>query len=211
MIRYKVVNNFSNLLLILIIFCNTIGGFGLIFTCINKVWIHSEMLSQLFDLLDALTGSLLSNWFCLLLNMHRYKTIKYPYEQNENISIKKVILISALSIILLISYLLVYFFLTLDIFSNFSFLICHILFLICFIFLGLCISMINSKRKKFEQYGQNLNRKNKKETKKLKKEIRAIICLRMIFLNIAVCFIPYFILSQLVSFKLINIKIIITF
>ena len=84
-----------------------------------------------------------------------------------------------------------------------SILIVVTIILFCFFFLGLTSLMINSKGKKIENYGQVLNRKNKME---LKKETRAVICLFLICLNTTLCFIPIYVLNELLLFQLINFK-----
>ena len=206
MFRYKTISNLSNLLLVLILCSNMIGSFGYLGHCIEQAWIKLQVLSYIFYKIDIVNGWFISISYCLFLSIHRYRAIKYPFDQNEKISFKNNIFIFVYSAFLIVSFLIPSIFLPGNIFESVAFIIIIAIIVLCFIFLGLSISMINSKRKKFEHYGQVLNHRNKKETKKLKKETRAIICLLAISLNITLCHMPYSILVQLSLFKQINIE-----
>ena len=93
MICSKNIKSISNLLLALILFSDMFGSFGFFVYYTNRAWIHFELLRDIFQYIGSLTGIVLSLSICLLLSIHRYKIIKYPYDQNEKISNKKLVII----------------------------------------------------------------------------------------------------------------------
>ena len=143
----------TNLLLFLISFCEMIGGFCLFCYWTNFGWIRLKSLEYIFQLIGGHIGWSLSFSYFLLLTIHRFKVIKYPYDQNEIISIKKVLFISLYTFISITSRLLldkisyIQENIKLIIFSIFSL---SIVFF-CFIFLVLSILMINSQSNKKKQ------------------------------------------------------------
>ena len=202
MIFSRLISNYTYLLIFLISLFEMISGLSIILLQINYFILK---IPTLFQVLNLIMLRCVSIYLILmaLLNFHRFRLIKYPLNENQNITIKKmIIIVSIISSLMLIEIFSFFFLKTILKFVEFMM---EIIFMFIPFISSIIFSIANgymlfSKKIKIKKYGKILGRENI-DLKKFNKEVRAITGITIIVIVMIICILPMLIIRFIIAFK----------
>ena len=200
MIVGRKINSYTNFLLFLILFFSMVYGFLLLPKFVIQIWFFSLKLLKNHIESFLITVFCYSPVFLVFLSYHRFRLIKYPVNENENISTKSIIQIFSILILIFILELIAYFFYR-AILNTFIKVVFFLLpAFLSFMFLALTILGINSKRKNVQKYCKVSNKTNI-QVRKLNRESKAVLGVLVMAANIFVFLVPLSFMELYYLFK----------